>query len=92
MNPFTPSDLAHFIEVLDTSGNFRFKVSAISIILAFQAFLRVSEVISLQSRDVVITRRDVLLTVRKAKRRPQGFTAVIPRCSPAIAFVLDYFS
>ena len=60
------------------------------LILAFAAFLRMSEVQSLRLENCKINRDFVRLTITKAKRRPDGFTATFPTNSICGKFFVRY--
>ena len=52
-----------------------------SILISFRAFLRISEVLQLRVKDIILAEGVYTFKVQKAKRKPSGFEAHIPENS-----------
>ena len=66
--------------------------AAASCIMGFFGFLRVSEVTALRMSDLKFTFKTIEINVRTAKRRPDGFQAIIALDNIFASFVEEFWS
>ena len=66
--------------------------TAACVTIAFVNFLRISEVVSLRMNDLSFTASSITITVRQAKRRADGFQAVMARDTSYCQFIEEFWA
>ena len=90
--PFTKQHLRAFISTSRANDCLCYWRVTASCIMAFFGFLRISEVVTMRMSDLCFEFFTIKLKIKRAKRHPSGFDAVIARDNEFSNFVEEFWT